>query len=68
MQRSDWNGQVTAPKNGRLRSPGWEAPELPPGGRFPVNVTFSEPGAYVLRALATDGGLTDHRDVAVTVR
>ncbi len=49
-------------------SPGWEAPELPPGGRFPVNVTFSEPGAYVLRVLATDGGLTDHRDVAVTVR
>ena len=34
----------------------------------PVTVTFSEPGAYVVRVMATDGGLTDHRDVTVTVR
>ena len=49
-------------------SPGWEAPELPADGAWPVTVTFSEPGDYVVRVLATDGGLTDHRDVKVTVR
>ncbi len=47
-------------------SPGWEAPPLPADGRWPVTVTFSRPGEYVLRALATDGGLTGHRDVTVT--
>lgn len=48
-------------------SPGWEAPELPADGRFPVTATFSEPGPYVVRVMATDGGLTDHRDVTVIV-
>ena len=49
-------------------SPGWEAPELPADGRFPVTVTFDDPGSYVVRVMATDGGLTDHEDVSVTVR
>ncbi len=49
-------------------SPGWEAPELPADGRFPVAVTFDDPGSYVVRVMATDGGLTDHEDVSVTVR
>ena len=49
-------------------APGWEAPELPADATFPVTVTFSEPGAYVIRVMATDGGLTDHRDVTVAVR
>ena len=49
-------------------SPGWTPPELPEDGRFPVTATFSEPGSYVVRVLATDGGLTDHQDVKVTVR
>ena len=49
-------------------SPGWEAPELPADGRFPVTVTFEDPGSYVVRVMATDGGLTDHQDVTVTVR
>ena len=49
-------------------SPGWEPPELPEDERFPVTATFSEPGTYRLRVMATDGGLTDHRDVTVTVR
>lgn len=48
-------------------SPGWETPALPSDGRWPVHATFSSPGEYVLRVLATDGGLTDHRDVRVTV-
>lgn len=49
-------------------SPGWEPPALPEHGRFPVTATFTEPGTYVVRVLAHDGGLTDHRDVHVTVR
>ena len=49
-------------------SPGWETPPAPDGGRWPVTATFSEPGEYVVRVMATDGGLTDHADVAVTVR
>jgi len=49
-------------------SPGWEAPELPADATFPVTVTFGQTGTYVVRVLATDGGLTDHRDVTVTVR
>ena len=48
-------------------TPGWEPPPLPPDGRFPVTVKFSQPGEYVLRAQAHDGGLKDVADVAVTV-
>lgn len=48
-------------------SPGWEAPPLPADGRFPVNVWFSAPGTYVLRAYAHDGGLGSVTDVTVTV-
>ena len=49
-------------------SPGWEPPELPVHRRFPVTATFNKPGIYVVRVLAHDGGLTDHRDVHITVR
>jgi hypothetical protein len=48
-------------------TPGWTPPPLPPDGRFPVSVTFSAPGSYVLRVLAHDGGLQESRDVTVTV-
>jgi hypothetical protein len=33
----------------------------------PVKVTFSEPGTYVLRALADDGALTGGDSITVTV-
>ena len=33
-----------------------------------VNATFDEPGTYVLRAQAHDGGLEANREVTVTVR
>ena len=49
-------------------SPGWEAPEVPADRRWPATATFGEPGEYVVRVMATDGGLTDHRDVHVSVR
>jgi hypothetical protein len=48
-------------------STGWKAPPIPPGNRWTVRATFSEPGTYVLRALAHDGGLIDYDDVTVTV-
>jgi hypothetical protein len=44
----------------------WTAPELPEDGRWVSEVTFSEPGTYVLRGRADDGGL--YSDVEVTVR
>ena len=48
-------------------SPGWKTPEAPEDGRWLTQATFSEPGAYVLRALAHDGGLAMSEDVTVTV-
>ena len=48
-------------------SPGWEPPPLPAGGKFPVTARFAEPGTYVLRVMAHDGGLITNKDVTVTV-
>ena len=48
-------------------APGWEPPEVPEDGAWVVEATFSEPGIYVLRCLAHDGGLATHEDVTVTV-
>ena len=48
-------------------SPGWSTPEVPKDGRWKTQVTFREPGIYVLRALAHDGGLQSYRDIHVTV-
>ena len=48
-------------------SPGCEPPPVPPDGKWVVSATFSEPGIYVVRALARDGGLMSHEDVTVVV-
>ncbi len=48
-------------------SAGWRTPEVPPDNRWVVRATFSEPGTYVLRALASDGGLIDYEDVTIVV-
>jgi hypothetical protein len=48
-------------------SAGWSTPPIPPDNRWTVHATFSDPGTYVLRALAHDGGLIDYDDVTVTV-
>ena len=48
-------------------APGWTTPPAPPDGMWVVRATFSEPGTYVLRCLAHDGGLATHQDVTVTV-
>ena len=49
-------------------SMGWVAPPLPPDGKWVVRATFSESGAYVLRALAHDGGLGATGDIIVRVK
>jgi len=46
----------------------WKAPEIPEDGRWISEVTFSEPGEYVLRGRADDGGLYSDVEVKVRVR
>jgi hypothetical protein len=48
-------------------APIWTAPPLPPDGKITVHATFSQPGSYVLRAVADDGALTSFDDVKVEV-
>ena len=48
-------------------SAGWEVPPIPADNRWAAQVTFSEPGNYVLRTLAHDGGLMTSQDVTFTV-
>ena len=48
-------------------SMGWETPPVPPDGKGVVRATFEEPGTYVLRALAHDGGLSSAADVTFVV-
>jgi len=48
-------------------APIWLPPTMPADGRVTAQATFSEPGTYVLRALADDGALTAGQDVTVTV-
>jgi hypothetical protein len=48
-------------------APIWVAPPAPGDGRYSAQVTFSEPGTYVLRARADDGALTGDDELTVTV-
>lgn len=48
-------------------SPPYAVPEPPPDGRWTATVTFSEPGTYVLRGIASDSSLFTSEDVTVTV-
>lgn len=45
----------------------WQAPAIPPDGRYAAHATFLDPGTYVLRARADDGALTADREVTVIV-
>jgi hypothetical protein len=47
--------------------PGWLPPPVPPDGRVSTTARFSEPGTYVIRAMADDGGLYTPVDITVTV-
>lgn len=48
-------------------TPGFALPKLPPDGSVPVRVRFSQPGTFVIRVLAFDGGAESYQDVTVTV-
>ncbi len=48
-------------------SPLFSMPEPPENGEWTVQVTFDEPGTYVLRGRADDGGLYGDTDVRITV-
>jgi hypothetical protein len=48
-------------------SPPYIIPEPPPDGKWTTQVTFTEPGTYVLRAVASDGSLFTYQNVTVTV-
>jgi hypothetical protein len=48
-------------------SAGWVVPPIPEGNRWQARATFTEPGTYVVRALAHDGGLFTSQDVTVVV-
>jgi autonomous glycyl radical cofactor GrcA len=48
-------------------APLWTPPKMPADGKILVEATFSEPGTYVLKALADDGALLGEDSVTVTV-
>lgn len=48
-------------------APWWQTPETPADGKWTATATFTAPGTYVLRCLASDGALGVDRDVTVTV-
>jgi hypothetical protein len=48
-------------------SPPFDIPEPPADGKWVTQVTFREPGVYVLRAVASDGSLFTYQNVTVTV-
>jgi len=48
-------------------SPPWFIPEAPKDGKWVSQATFSEPGEYVLRAVASDGAIFTYSNVTVVV-
>jgi hypothetical protein len=48
-------------------SPPYTIPIPPADGKWETKATFSEPGTYVLRAVATDGALFTYENLTVTV-
>ena len=48
-------------------SAGWRTPPTPPENKWETRVTFAEPGTYVLRCQAHDGGLSASEDVTFVV-
>ena len=49
-------------------SPLWFPPDPPEDGRWTVDVTFDQPGTYLLRGRADDGGLFADVELTVVVR
>jgi hypothetical protein len=57
----------TRPYSNSPWAPFWTPPELPEDGLWIADVTFKEPGTYVLIGRADDGGLLTDEMVTVTV-
>lgn len=49
-------------------APRWFAPAVPEDGKYQVNVTFEDPGTYMIRCLASDGALNTYKDIVVNVK
>jgi hypothetical protein len=49
-------------------SAGWDVPPIPADNKWVARATFSQPGTYVVRALAHDGGLMTWEDITVVVK
>jgi hypothetical protein len=64
-QKKTW--EDTRDGGGSPWSAGWVTPPVPEGNIWQARATFAEPGTYVIRALAHDGGLYATQDVTVTV-
>lgn len=48
-------------------APIWIAPPIPDDHRLPVQITFHEPGTYVLRCRADDGALVADEEITIVV-
>jgi hypothetical protein len=48
-------------------SPPFIIPEVPEGNRWVSTATFSQPGEYVLRGIASDGSMFTYQNIYVTV-
>jgi hypothetical protein len=64
-QKKTW--EDTRDGGGSPWSAGWVTPPVPEDNIWRVRATFAEPGTYVIRALAHDGGLYSTQDLTVTV-
>ena len=49
-------------------SPGFAAPPVPPDGKYEAQVTFKEPGTYVLQCLVHDGGAMASQNITFVVQ
>jgi hypothetical protein len=45
----------------------WDPPEIPEDGRWTAEAVFTEPGTYLLRGRADDGGLYSDVEIVVHV-
>ena len=64
VQMKTWT--ETRPYANSPWSPPYLIPEPPADGTWRARATFSEPGAYVLRAVVSDGSVFTYADVTVT--
>jgi hypothetical protein len=54
-------------RGGSPWAPGWQPPPIPPGNRWVHNVTFHQPGTYVLRAQAHTGQTFANENITFVV-